>query len=204
MMNISIFSNNSPFAEDLRTQITLRLSDADIDMGVVYEKTNLLLVDEDENLIRDAAEKYKDIPVVLFSATKDVSNLADLVIKKPFRLNKFLEDLKNNTLLPKVRRKECINIKEYKLFPVKKEITSTLTNDTLKLTEKEIDIIKYLYQIAPKTASKEEMLENVWEYSAEATTHTVETHIYRLRQKVEKDGGSQLIITENNGYRLNI
>jgi len=204
MMNISIFSNNNSFAEDLKTQINLHLPDIEVDINAIYERTGLLLVDEEENLIKSATEKYKDIPVVLFSTIKDISALADLVIKKPFRLNKFLDSLKSNTLIPKVRRKECINIKEYKLFPVKKEIASTITNNSLKLTEKEIDIIKYLYQIAPKTATKEEMLENVWEYSAEATTHTVETHIYRLRQKVEKDGGSQLIITENNGYRLNI
>lgn len=200
MTNISILSKNQSFAEDLKAQINRSLPDDNVDINEVFENTNLLLIDEDESF----AEKHKEIPVVLFSANKDVSSFADLIIKKPFRLNKFLEDLKNNTLLPKVRRKECISIKEYKVFPVKKEITSTLTDKTLKLTEKEIDIIKYLYQIVPNTASKEEMLENVWEYSAEATTHTVETHIYRLRQKVEKDGGSQLIITENNGYRLNI
>ncbi|MBO5037877.1 MAG: helix-turn-helix domain-containing protein, partial [Alphaproteobacteria bacterium] len=68
----------------------------------------------------------------------------------------------------------------------------------------EVDIIKYLYQNTPDIATKEDLLENVWGYSSDATTHTVETHIYRLRQKVEKEKGSQLIITENNGYRLNI
>ena len=67
-----------------------------------------------------------------------------------------------------------------------------------------MDILKYLYNNIPATISKEELLENVWGYSAEATTHTVETHIYRLRQKVEEDGGNQLILTENNGYRLNV
>jgi DNA-binding response OmpR family regulator len=107
-------------------------------------------------------------------------------------------------LLPKVRRKECLTFNEYSLYPVKKEIASAATGKTTKLTEKEVDIIKYLYQIAPQTASKEDMLENVWEYSADVTTHTVETHIYRVRQKVEKNSKNQLIITENNGYRLNI
>jgi DNA-binding response OmpR family regulator len=111
--------------------------------------------------------------------------------------------LKNNTLLPKVRRKECINIKEYSLYPVKKEIVSSKTSQTIKITEREVEIIKFLYQISPQSATKEDLLENVWGYSADATTHTVETHIYRLRQKVEKNGGSQLIITENSGYRLN-
>ena len=130
------------------------------------------------------------------------SDFADIVIKKPLKLNSFLKALKEETLIPKVRRKECLMFKEYSLYPVKKEIFSSQTQNTTKLTEKEVDIIKYLYQNAPQIASKEELLEKVWEYSTDATTHTVETHIYRLRQKVEKDGGSQLIITENNGYKL--
>ena len=74
----------------------------------------------------------------------------------------------------------------------------------IKLTEKEVTILKYLYNNTPRTVSKEELLENVWGYSVEMTTHTIETHIYRLRQKIEQYGGSQVIITENNGYRLNI
>ena len=107
-------------------------------------------------------------------------------------------------LLSKVLLKEFLNFKEYSLYPVKKEIVSSKSGKTTKLTEKEVDILKYLYQNLPAAASKEDLLENVWEYSAGVTTHTIETHIYRLRQKVEQDGGSQLILTENSGYRLNV
>ena len=135
---------------------------------------------------------------------KDVEKYADIVIKKPIILKDLLESLKNKNLLPKVNRKECIKFKEYSLYPIKKEITSSISNKTIKLTEREVEMLRYLYQNSEVISTKENLLENVWGYSADVTTHTIETHIYRLRQKVEEDGGSQLIITENNGYRLNI
>lgn len=203
-MFISVLPENTPFTEDLSRQIKLFLPDSSVEMSIPTSKTNLLLIDEEIDSISAIAEQYKELPIVVFSSTQEVSDVADLVIKKPFHLNKFLFALKNNTLLPKVRRKECINIKEYSLYPVKKEIISAKTTKSIKITEREVEIIKYLYQIFPQSAAKEDLLENVWGYSADATTHTVETHIYRLRQKVEKDGGSQLIITENSGYRLNL
>ena len=127
-----------------------------------------------------------------------------LIIKKPFSLNQLLKKIKTNTLLPRIRRRECINFKEYSLYPIKKEIIINNINKTIKLTEREVEIIKFLYQNPSGIVTKEDLLEKVWGYSAEATTHTIETHIYRLRQKVEQEGGSQLIITENNGYRLNM
>lgn len=72
------------------------------------------------------------------------------------------------------------------------------------LTEKEISILDMLYKQEGKTVSKEDLLQQVWRYHAQSETHTVETHIYRLRQKLEKIiGGEELILTDNNGYRLN-
>jgi len=203
-MKINIVSKNPVFAEDLRQQIELSLKDIDVSTDLPDDRTTLLLVDEDDKSIPNILGQNKEIPVVLFSLKKEISDFADIVIKKPLKLSSFLKALKEETLIPKVRRKECLMFKEYSLYPVKKEIFSSQTQNTTKLTEKEVDIIKYLYQNAPQIASKEELLEKVWEYNTDATTHTVETHIYRLRQKVEKDGSSQLIITENNGYRLNI
>jgi len=203
-MNISVLPENTNFTKDLSNQIKLFLPDSQIEISIPTGETNLLLVDEEIDTLSEIVKRHKDLPVVMFSSVQEVSQYADLVIKKPFQLNKFLTALKNNMLLPKVRRKECINIKEYSFYPVKKEIISPKVTKPIKITEREVEIIKYLYQIFPEAATKENLLENVWGYSADATTHTVETHIYRLRQKVEKNGGSQLIITENSGYHLNI
>ena len=73
----------------------------------------------------------------------------------------------------------------------------------IRLTEKETAILKYLYRASDKSVSREELLAEVWGYNASVTTHTLETHIYRLRQKIEPDPArAALLITEHGGYRL--
>ena len=203
MTEICIISENQIFAEDLAQQIERYASIDAICINEVHDKS-IVFVDEDENKLKQLCKEEKAQYFVLFSRDKEFAKYADVVIKKPFILKDLLGGIKNNTLLPKVNRKECIRFKEYNLFPIKKEIFSSVLNKTIKLTEREVDILKYLYQNSEAISTKESLLENVWGYSSEVTTHTIETHIYRLRQKVEEEGGSQLIITENNGYRLNI
>lgn len=203
MKKISILSQNIVFAEDFARQIQIILPEAE----VVLEKEqdiDLYFVDEDENILKSISEENSSTPIVLFSRFVDSSEFADVVILKPFSMVSVLNSLKEGKLLPKIRRKECLMFKEYSFYPVKKEIVSSKTNETIKLTEKEVRILKYLYDNQNLTISKDDLLENVWGYCAEMTTHTIETHIYRLRQKVEQKKGSQIIITENNGYRINI
>ena len=73
----------------------------------------------------------------------------------------------------------------------------------IRLTEKETNILKYLYRAGEKPVSREELLAEVWGYNAGVTTHTLETHIYRLRQKVEKDAAAPaILVTEAGGYKL--
>ncbi len=73
----------------------------------------------------------------------------------------------------------------------------------IRLTEKETNILKYLYRAGGKSVAREELLSEVWGYNAAVTTHTLETHIYRLRQKIEPDpGNARLLLTEAGGYRL--
>ena len=73
----------------------------------------------------------------------------------------------------------------------------------IRLTEKETNILKYLYRAGEKPVSREELLAEVWGYNAGVTTHTLETHVYRLRQKIEPDpSNARLLLTEAGGYRL--
>lgn len=98
-----------------------------------------------------------------------------------------------------------LTFNRYELRPMSKEILNLRNAELIKLTEKEVSIIKYLYKSQDRIVSKNELLQEVWGYSPDVTTHTIETHIYRLRQKVEHDNpDAQIIITEEGGYLLKI
>jgi DNA-binding response OmpR family regulator len=73
----------------------------------------------------------------------------------------------------------------------------------IRLTEKETAIIKFLYRAGEQSVSRDILLSDVWGYNAGVSTHTLETHIYRLRQKIERDpSNAEILITEGGGYRL--
>ncbi|MFY0615330.1 MAG: response regulator transcription factor [Hyphomicrobiaceae bacterium] len=73
----------------------------------------------------------------------------------------------------------------------------------IRLTEKETSILKFLYRAGEKVVTRDVLLEEVWGYNAGVTTHTLETHIYRLRQKIERDpSNAEILVTETGGYKL--
>ena len=73
----------------------------------------------------------------------------------------------------------------------------------IRLTEKETNILKFLYRATEGVVARDVLLHEVWGYNANVTTHTLETHIYRLRQKIEKDpSNAELLVTETGGYKL--
>ncbi len=73
----------------------------------------------------------------------------------------------------------------------------------IRLTEKETSILKFLYRAGEKVVTRDVLLAEVWGYNSGVTTHTLETHIYRLRQKIEKDpSNAELLVTESGGYKL--
>lgn len=78
-----------------------------------------------------------------------------------------------------------------------------LDKKTVPLTEKEAEILTFLHQRKPEIISKNTLLKSVWDYAENVETHTLETHIYRLRQKIERDPSTpEILLTKENGYTV--
>ena len=94
------------------------------------------------------------------------------------------------------------NIGNYVFKPNSKLLESNESR-SIRLTEKENYILKFLYKNLGNIISRETLLHEVWGYNSKVTTHTLETHIYRLRQKIEDDPSNAcFLITEPGGYKL--
>ena len=94
---------------------------------------------------------------------------------------------------------------EYVFCPQNKKLKSLKERSEIFLTDKEVHILSHLYRYQGRMVSKEQLLQDVWKYHKDATTHTLETHIYRLRQKIETLSKSALIIlTDVGGYKINL
>lgn len=198
MAHILFISDNEDFAEDLKAQI-LRFAP---DFSFVENAPDLLLIDENSECCNELRQKYPTIPLIFLSAENKENDILNIYVKKPFSLMSFLDVLRaaNNNLDNSADGYLTFN--DYELRPNLREIIDIQSGDVIKLTEREIDILKYLYKNQGHYVSKSDLQRNVWKYNEEVATHTIETHIYRLRQKVEQKGGRRLIITENGGYML--
>lgn len=198
MAHILFISDNEDFAEDLKAQILCFAPD----FSFVENAPDLLLIDENSECCNELRQKYPTIPLIFLSAENKENDILNIYVKKPFSLMSFLDVLRaaNNNLDNSADGYLTFN--DYELRPNLREIVDIQSGDVIKLTEREIDILKYLYKNQGHYVSKSDLQRNVWKYNEEVATHTIETHIYRLRQKVEQKGGRRLIITENGGYML--
>ena len=123
-----------------------------------------------------------------------------LIIKLPLNLIQFNQDVINICKKFEFKNNSLISIKDYILD--KNERTLKKNNIHLKITEKEINFIENLH-VSSKPLSREFILKNIWNYSADTDTHTVETHIYRLRQKIKNQfKDNSFIKNSKKGYSL--
>ena len=123
-----------------------------------------------------------------------------LIIKLPLNLTQFNRDVINICKKFEFKNNSLISIKDYILD--KNERTLKKNNIHLKITEKEINFIENLH-VSSKPLSREFILKNIWNYSADTDTHTVETHIYRLRQKIKNQfKDNSFIKNSKKGYSL--
>ena len=202
MPNILFLSDNNTFKSDILDQIAHHAEGFCVieDDGIA----DVVIVDEDIKLLENFLKKDIKAPIILLSS-KEIDDTigAHHIIYKPMNLSDFLDDIKASINVYEKSSEGKLEFNNYILNPSHKEILNLRNNEITKLTEKEVAIIKYLYKNRDKTIGKNDLIQEVWGYSADVYTHTVETHIYRLRQKVEHDDVSaQLIITSDGGYSL--
>lgn len=123
-------------------------------------------------------------------------------ITKPFRLSVLMARLRAQLRQFELSDDVTFQIGPYSFRPAAKMLVGA-DGRKVHLTEKETAILKYLYRVGDRPAARDVLLDEVWGYNAGVTTHTLETHIYRLRQKIERRAGEPaLLITEPGGYRL--
>jgi DNA-binding response OmpR family regulator len=123
-------------------------------------------------------------------------------VTKPFKFPVLLARLRAQLRTHEQSEDAIFQLGPYTFRPAQKLL---LTEDEKKvrLTEKETNILKFLYRAQDAVVPRDILLHEVWGYNAGVTTHTLETHIYRLRQKIEPDpSNARLLVTESGGYRL--
>jgi DNA-binding response OmpR family regulator len=145
---------------------------------------------------------------MLTAATSDGDTIqglesgADDYVAKPFRFSVLLARIRVQLRSHEQSENAVFHIGPYQFRPAQKLLLDS-AKKKVRLTEKETNILKYLYRAGGKPVARDELLAEVWGYNAGVTTHTLETHIYRLRQKIEPDAAAaQLLLTEAGGYRL--
>ena len=124
-------------------------------------------------------------------------------VVKPFKFAVLLARLRAHLRQHEASEDAVFQVGPYTFHPGSKLLVSDKGSKT-KLTEKETAILRFLYRAGRKPIAREVLLQEVWGYNSQVTTHTLETHIYRLRQKIEADpGNARLLVTDAGGYRLN-
>ncbi len=123
-------------------------------------------------------------------------------VTKPFKFAVLLARIRAQLRQYEASEDAIFQIGPYTFRPGSKLLTSE-KGSKLKLTEKETAILRYLYRAGQKVVGRDTLLQEVWGYNSNVTTHTLETHIYRLRQKIENDPSSaRILVTEPGGYKL--
>jgi DNA-binding response OmpR family regulator len=123
-------------------------------------------------------------------------------VTKPFRFAVLLARIRAQLRQHEQSEDATFTVGPYTFKPSQKLMTDP-KGSKVRLTEKEASIIKYLYRAGEKVVTRDILLEEVWGYNSGVTTHTLETHVYRLRQKIERDpSNAEILVTESGGYKL--
>lgn len=175
---------------------------AHLELAIV-NATGLMSPDEAVRLIRSV--KFASPLLFLLRQGQVLSASTDQpvdILYKPFRFTSLLTKARTLVRAHEQSDASIVPIGPYTFHPVERVLRQAGGED-VKLTDKEASILKYLHRAKGAPVSREQMLDEVWGYNSGVTTHTLETHVYRLRQKIEPEAGEQsILMTEAGGYRL--
>lgn len=221
--NILIVDDDTDLRESLAEQLELHEEFATEQVGDASEalqhckeaRVDLVLLDvglpdmdgrEACKLMRKA--NFKGPVIMLTGQDGDADTILGLesgandYVTKPFRFGVLLARIRAQLRQHEQSEDAVFSIGQYTFRPSAKLLTNE-AQSKIRLTEKETSILKYLFRAGEKVVSRDVLLHEVWGYNAGVTTHTLETHIYRLRQKIERDpSNAEILITETGGYKL--
>jgi DNA-binding response OmpR family regulator len=153
-------------------------------------------------------EGFKNPIIMLTGHDSDADTVAGLesgandYVAKPFRFAVLLARMRAHLRQHEASDDALFRIGPFTFQPGSKQLINE-KGSKLRLTEKETAILRFLYRAGQSVVTRDVLLREVWGYNANVTTHTLETHIYRLRQKIERDPAkAQLLVTEAGGYKL--
>lgn len=155
--------------------------------------------------LRDAGVRVPIIMLTAAAAEADTIRALDQgandYVTKPFRLGVLLARIRAHIRSHEQSDEASFSIGPYQFQPAARMLVDGLKK--VKLTDKEAAILKYLYRAGSRVISRDTLLGEVWGYNAGVSTHTLETHVYRLRQKIEADpANARILVTEPGGYKL--
>jgi DNA-binding response OmpR family regulator len=196
-----------PEAAETATQGLARVKEDRYD--IILLDVNLPDMDGRE-LCRVMRRQGVKAPIIMLTAADSDSDTilgleagANDYVTKPFKLSVLLARLRAHLRQHESSEDAVFQIGPYTFKPSAKLLVINASNKKVRLTEKEAAILKYLYRAEGQIVPRDKLLSEVWGYNANVTTHTLETHVYRLRQKIEANPAkSVILVTEGGGYKL--
>lgn len=223
---ILIVDDDAALRDMLREQLAVDGEFSAAEAATVAEAENLLLRDgarfdaivldvglpdgDGRDLCARLRRNGVKMPIIMLTGSDEESDVvrglesgANDYIAKPFRMAVLLARLRAQLRSFENSEDAVFTIGPYTFRPSAKLLHEPVKNKKIRLTEKEAAILKFLYRAGTRPVGRQVLLNEVWGYNAGVTTHTLETHIYRLRQKMEPDpSNARLLLTEGGGYRL--
>jgi DNA-binding response OmpR family regulator len=224
LKRLLLVDDDAALRQSLAEQLTSEFETVQVASGeaalaaVVADRFDAILLDvglpdlDGHDVCRQLRSGGTRIPIIMLTAaageTDTIAGLgagANDYVTKPFRFGVLLARLHAQLRNHEASTDAVFTIGPFTFHPTAKLLVESGSRKKIRLTEKEVAILRFLYRAGDTPVSRETLLGEVWGYNAGVNTHTLETHVYRLRQKIERDPGrAEILITSPGGYRLNV